>query len=91
VADRGSHLVPVVRVIARALFSDTVIRQAEEVTKAGDGEDGREWPPLCGPGRDRDGHAGERGDHGDLPGQGPRPLGDKLLALISPGTSHAAA
>jgi hypothetical protein len=86
VADRGSHLVPVVRVIARALFSDTVIRQAEKVTKTADGEDDREWPPSAGPGRDRDGYAGERGDHGDLPGQRPRPLGDEPLALISPGT-----
>jgi hypothetical protein len=31
VADRESHLVPVVLVIARDLFSDTVGRQAEEV------------------------------------------------------------
>ena len=67
-ADRGSHLGSVVRVIG--------------------GEGNCERPPRAGPGRDRDGHAGERSEHGDLPGQSPRPLGDKLLALIAPGTGQ---
>jgi hypothetical protein len=37
--------VSVVRVIARALFSDTVVRQAEEITETADDEDDHRGPP----------------------------------------------
>jgi len=74
--------------ILRTGLARTVGRQAEQVSEARDGEQGRERPGVSSLDRQRDHQAGVGGCYGDSTGQRPRLQADLLLPLIGPLTQQ---